>query len=359
MFKLLDRYILKTFLLNLFIGLMAWIVIFLVVDMIENISRFIDNKASLEQFLLYYLYYIPYIINLTLPIAMLLSALFTLNIFAQHNEVVAQLSSGVSLYRLLAPLFILAFMISIGAGFFNELIVPEANQQRFDILRYDVQKKARPSQKSRSNIYLQDSANRAVNVKFFNGKTRQGRNVSIKTYAGSVMTERLDARIFIWKEDHWQLKDGRVRQFKDQRESMSVFKDTLLHHLRIKPQDLILMQKKPEEMSFVELNKFIGELKAIGADVRKWLVERHLKIAFPLANFIVVLLGAPLASRKRRGGMGLNFGISLLVTFIYFIIIRTGQVLGYRGVLNPVLGAWLGNLIFMTLGLISLLRVRK
>lgn len=359
MLKFLDRYIIKTFLLNLFIGLMAWIVIFLVVDMIENISRFIDNKASLEQFFLYYLYYIPYIINLTLPIAMLLSALFTLSIFAQHNEVVAQLSSGVSLYRILTPVFILAIFISIGAGFFNELIVPNANQQRFDILRYDVQKKARPSQKSRSNIYLQDSANRAVNVKFFNGKTKQGRNVSIKTYDRSVMTERLDAQIFIWKEDHWQLKSGSIRLFKDHQESMSTFKDTSLYHLRIKPEDLILMQKKPEEMSFSELNKFIEELRAIGADVRKWLVERHLKIAFPLANFIVVLLGAPLASRKRRGGMGLNFGLSLLITFVYFIIIRTGQVFGYRAILHPVLAAWLGNLIFMTLGIISLLRVRK
>lgn len=359
MLKLLDRYILKRFLINLLIGLAAWIVIFLVVDMIENISRFIDNKASLEQFLMYYVYYIPYIINLTLPIAMLLSALFTLNVFAQHNEVVAELSSGISLYRILTPLFILAFFISIGAGFFNELIVPEANQQRFDILRYDVQKKARPSQKSRSNIYLQDSANRAVYVKFFNGKTKQGRNVSIKTYHGSVMTERLDAKIFIWKGDHWLLKKGHLRHFNNQQETMSTFNDTVLYQLRIKPADLILMQKKPEEMSYAELNKFITELRAIGADVRKWLVERHLKIAFPLANFIVVLLGAPLASRKRRGGIGLNFGISLLVTFVYFIIIRTGQVLGYRAFLPPVLAAWLGNLIFMTLGLISLLRVRK
>jgi len=359
MLRLLDRYLLKTFIVNLVIGLLAWIVIFLVVDMIENISRFIDNRASMEQFFLYYLYYIPYIISLTLPIAMLLSALFSLTIFAQNNEVTAQSASGISLYRMLTPVFILAFFISIAAGFFNELVVPGANQQRFDILRYDVQKKTRPSQKSRSNIYLQDSGNRVVNVRFFNGKTNQGRNVSVKTYSESVMSERLDADILIWKESYWQLKKGRIRTFKDKQETLSTFKDTVLMDLRIKPEDLILMQKKPEEMSYTELNRFIRELRAIGADVRKWLVERHIKIAFPLANFIVVLLGAPLASRKRRGGMGLNFGLSLLVTFIYFIIIRTGQVFGYRAILDPVLAAWLGNLIFITLGLIGLLRVRK
>jgi len=359
MFKLLDRYLTNQFIKNLLIGILAWIVIFLVVDMIENISRFIDHHATYRQFFLYYLYYIPYIISLTLPIAMLLSALFSLSAFAQHNEVVAQLSSGISLYRILAPVFILAFFVSIGAGFFNELVVPQANQERLNILRYDVQKKPRPTEKSRSNIYLQDSANRSVNVKYFNGRTKQGRNVSIKTYRGSRMHERIDARILIWEKDHWRLKNGRVRFFSGNKEFLHTFKDTVLYNLRIQPADLILMQKKPEEMSYEELNHFIGELRAIGADVRKWLVERYLKISFPFVNFIIVLLGAPLASRKRRGGMGLNFGFSLLVSFVYFIIIRTGQVFGYQGVLSPILAAWMGNLIFLSLGIFTLLRVRK
>ena len=88
-------------------------------------------------------------------------------------------------------------------------------------------------------------------------------------------------------------------------------------------------------------------------------MERHLKISLPFASFIVVLIGAPLASRKRRGGMGFNFGVSLLVSFTYFIVIRTGQVLGHQGILEPLLAAWLGNLIFLSIGLFSLLAIRK
>lgn len=112
-------------------------------------------------------------------------------------------------------------------------------------------------------------------------------------------------------------------------------------------------------MSYSELVQFIDELKAIGADSRKWVVEKYLKISLPLANFIVVLLGAPLASRKRKGGMGLNFGLSLLISFTYFIIIRVGQVLGHNGSLHPLLAAWLGNLVFLLAGAIALLKVRK
>ena len=154
MIKILDSYLLKRFLINLLIAILTWIVIFLVVDVIENISKFIDRGATIQQFLLYYLYYIPYIISLTLPIAMLLSSLFTLNSFAQNNEIIIQYSSGISLYRLLFPLFILAIIISSFAGFFNELIVPEANQRRLDMMRYDISKKQRESNKSRSILTI-------------------------------------------------------------------------------------------------------------------------------------------------------------------------------------------------------------
>jgi len=359
MHKLIDRYLLKRFLINLGIAILTWIAIFLIVDIIENISHFIDKKASIEQFSMYYLYYIPYIISLTLPVAMLLSTLFSLSTLAQNNEIVAELSSGISLYRILSPILIAAFFISIAAGFFNELIVPEANQRRLDIMRYDVQHKIRPSLKSRSNIYVQDTADRTISLGFFNGRDKLGRNVSIKTYRNSILTERIDAEKMIWKNGNWLLKKVKVRHFKGNVETLAILNDTLFTDTRIEPKELLLLQKKPEEMSYVELNKFIDNLQAIGADIKKWLVERYLKLSLPFANFIVVLLGAPLASRKRRGGMGFNFGISLLVSFIYFFIIRTGQVFGHQGSLPPLLAAWLGNLVFLTIGLYALLAVRK
>ena len=357
--KILDRYILRKFIINLFIAVAAWLVIFLVVDIIENLSKFLDRDATFDQVFMYYLYYVPYIISLTLPVAMLLSALFTASSLAQNNEITAQLSSGISLYRILIPLFIIAVFISIGAGFFNETIVPEANQRRLDIKRYDIERKTRPSAKSRTNIFRQDQAQRKVSIKYYNGKSKKARRISIKCFNGSTLVGRIDAATMEWKDDHWLLQNGKIRTFKDDRETVHIFKDTVLTDLTLQPDELIELQKMPEEMGYAELSTFIAELQSLGADARKWIVERHLKIAMPFANFIVVLLGAPLAARRRRGGISLNFGVSLLVTFIYFIIIRVGQVLGYQGTLNPILGAWLGNLVFLTLGLYTLLSVRK
>ncbi len=357
--RMLDRYLLKRFFINVLIAVLTWIIIFLVVDIIENISKFIDHKATFQQVFLYYLYYIPYIISLTLPVAMLLSVLFTLSTLANNNELIAEFSAGISLYRLLAPLFVVALLISVGAGFFNEKVVPRANQLRLNLKRYEISGHNRPSEMTRSNIYRQDEENRKFVIKYFNSKNNTARSVSIQTFEGPALIERIDAERMVWKDGHWLLKKGRVRQFSGNRERLMTFEDSLFKASRLSPEDLMDIQKKPEEMSFSELNRFIRELRAIGAEVKKWEVERHLKIAMPFANFIVILLGAPLASRKRRGGIGLNFGISLMVSFIYFIIIRTGQVFGHQGKLDPLLAAWLGNLIFLTLGIYSLLKVRK
>ena len=124
----LDKYVLRKFIINLLFSIGAFVIIFLVVDLIENIDKFIDRDAEVSTVFIYYVYYIPYIINLTLPISMLLSCLFTLGSMSQHNEIVAQKSAGISLYRIFTPLFIFSFFISIGAGLFSEFVVPWTNQ---------------------------------------------------------------------------------------------------------------------------------------------------------------------------------------------------------------------------------------
>lgn len=357
--KKLDIYLLKKFIVNLFIAVSGWIVIFIIINMIEQVSMFVDNNATIKQFILYYAYFIPYIISLTLPIAMLLAVLFAVSNMAQNNEIIAQLSSGISLYKILTPLFLVAFFISVGSIFFDEYIVPISNLKRLDLERYDIEKNPRNLGRINNNINLQDTENRKMTVKYFNGRRNEGRDVSFQTFDGPVMIERIDAEKMFWIDSSWTLKDARIRRFKNGAEILNQTSDTTIADSRIRPKNLIDIQKKPEEMSFAELTDFINELRSIGADPRKWVVDRHLKVALPFANFIVILIGAPFASRKRRGGIGLSFGLSLLISFSFFILIRVGQVLGHQGTLEPFLAAWMGNLVFLSLGLFSLFSVQK
>ncbi len=359
MTKKLTIYLLKKFVVHLFFAILAWITIFVVINMIEQISKFIDWGITIEQFVLYYVYFIPYIISLTLPICMLLAALFSVSNLAQNNEIVAQLSSGISLYRIINPLLILALFISVLAGIFNEEIVPVANQKRLDLERYDMRKNPRNRGKMQNNISVQDNESRKMVVKFFNGQTNVARGVSIQTVEEAKLTQRIDAQKMYWQDSVWKIEDARIREFYNDKEKVHTVEDTVILDSRIKPENLVELQQKPEEMSYSDLNVYIEELREIGADPRKWIVERHLKISLPFANFIVVLIGAPFASRKRRGGTGLNFGVSLLISFIFFILVRFRQVLGHQGTLEPLLAAWLGNIVFFVLGLYTFLTIQK
>ncbi len=358
---LLDRYILKKFLTVLFFTGMAFIVIFIVVDLIEHLDEFLSNNATLGDSILYYIYYVPYIIILTLPVNMLLSSLFSLGTMAQYNELVASLSAGVSLYRIFAPLLILAFMVSILSGVFSETIVTETNRMRLDIWRYDINKQKHAIVGNRSQIAVQDYNNRQVYIQYYEGRRQRANKVNIVWVQNNQITERWDVQYMNWNEQQkgWLLHNITQRQFTDTSELITR-KDTLWYtDTHIFPEDLLELQVAPEEMNYQELDRFVNKMLAIGADARKWLVDLYMKISYPFSNFIIVLLGAPLASRKRRSGPALGFALALLISFIYFVFLRSGQVLGHKGTLDPWLGAWIGNIVFGIAGIVVMWRARK
>lgn len=136
--QILDRYLIRQFLYALLFSLIAFWVIFLVVDLVEHLDNFIDRHATFFTIIKYYFYYTPYIIVLSLPVAMLLSTLFSLGQLAKHNELLAMKSAGISLYRILFPLFILAFSISLVTIIFGGLVVPLTYQKMMEVKAMEI-----------------------------------------------------------------------------------------------------------------------------------------------------------------------------------------------------------------------------
>jgi lipopolysaccharide export system permease protein len=198
-----------------------------------------------------------------------------------------------------------------------------------------------------------------VSIGFFNGDNNEALNVSLQYFDGPNLVRRIDAKKMIWKEERWILKNVIERTLADSVQRVQNHAELRPDDLQFQPMNLLELQKRPEEMSYAELKVFIKDMTRIGAVVRKWIVELYLKISYPFANFIIILFGAPIAAQKRRSGTAVGVGISLLVCFIYFLLIRTGQVLGHQGTLPTWLGAWIGNIIFGISGLYILLKSRK
>ena len=359
--NILDRYILKQFLLNIIFGIITFICIFIVVDMMENIDKFLDAGASISIIVQFYIFFIPEIIKLMLPVAMLLASLFTTGKLSTYNELTAIRSSGISSYRIMIPFFIVAFIVSIAAIYFNGWIVPYANQNKYRIDRVYMHRHLESI--NRDNLFFQDKSNTLMNIGYFDDISLSALKVSIQMYDQnklSKMVTRYDAprMKFDSTTTLWTLYDVNIREFQNDKEILKNA-DSLVINLNFQPHQILREQQKPDEMNYTEMGEFISTKRQSGYNMAKWTVEYYSKTSFPFASFIVVLFGVPFSLNKRRAGMSVQFGISLLICFIYLVFMKITNVFGYNGDLNPLLTAWLANIVFFIAAILNLYRSNK
>jgi lipopolysaccharide export system permease protein len=297
-----------------------------------------------------------------IPVAMLLSALFTTGRLSTFNELPALKSTGISLYRFMAPLMVFALFVSGVSIYFNGWVVPSANKKKFEIGRVYFQKNIEYIDKS--NIFIQDSPTRILWIGFYDENRTSALQVSIEDFDPADYTklvDRYDAREMRWNASthSWSLQDGIYRKFLDSTEQLRTFTSLAMGELNFSPEDIRKKQEKPDEMNYGDLRQFIRNQQRAGQDVSRWLVDFYGKISFPFASVIVVLFGVPFSSFKRRGGLGMEFGIALAVCFLYMIFLKVSQAFGYNGDLDPLLTAWMANIIFFLAGVYNLIRVPK
>jgi lipopolysaccharide export system permease protein len=368
--KILDRYIVRQFIVSFVFGLVAFLLIFVLVDAMEHLDDFIDAHAKVQTVLEYYVAFMPEIMKLMTPVAVLLASLFVIGRLSTNSELTAMKSSGVSLYRILVPFLVVSFIISLASVYLNGWVVPKANAKKYYIERTVLNRGNDVS--SRMNIFFQEGPRRIVSVNYFDPQTNVASHVSIQDFADSNMTvlvRRFDAPRMKWigstpatgkaQAPGWTLLDGATRDFQGSVQNLSFFDSLPMGKLSLTPTDIEKKQLKPDEMDYGELKEFIQSQERAGQDVSRWLVDFHSKLSFPFASVIMVLFGVPFASARPRSGLALGFGICTAVTFIYLAFMKVSQVIGYNGDVNPLLTAWFANLIFLAAGIVNMIRVQK
>jgi lipopolysaccharide export system permease protein len=358
-FRLFDRYVAGIFLKRMFFSLTAAIVIFVVVDLVQRLDRFIDKDVGVMLIVSHYGYMVPYIIYLVLPVAVLLSTLFTLGGLSQSHELTAMKASGIGVHRILYHLLFFGILLSGWNFVFGETIVPYTTKQSKDIYRTHV-KGISPDKASHSgNIYLRNNLGELVHVKHYDAKKETVFNLDWQQYEGETMRRRLLAQKAVWRDSAWAISAAEQWFFQpDTTIFVRIFNESF-RDLGFYPSDLVKVQTDPEEMGYWQLDRFVGRLEEMGGDPVRWSVELAFKTAMPWTCAIVVLLGVPIAAHYRRSGVTLSFGIGLFISFVFFGFQQIGKVAGYNGVLTPHLAAWVGNVVFILLGLFLYWKVEK
>ncbi len=366
--KIIDRYIIRQFIVSFFFSLLAFIIIFIIVDMMEKLDDFIDAKAPEQTVIEYYIFSVPEIVKFVTPVAVLLAALFVTSRLSSQNELAAIKSSGMSLYRMMAPFLAVATVICGASIYLNGWIVPYANQKKFAIQRTHLDRST-PSL-FKYNILFQEGPTRIVSINYYDSRSMCANQVSIQDFDKNditIMRDRLDAQRMQWVkspgnnagEGKWILLNGTSRNFADSSQALSTFDTLTIGKLLLTPTDIEKKQRTPDEMDYTDLREFIANQQRAGQDVSRWMVEYNSKIAFPFASIIIILFGVPFAAGRPRTGAALGIGIAAGVAFLYLVFMKSSQVFGYNGDLNPLFTAWLANLIFLAAGIANLVRVQK
>jgi len=357
--RILDIYITKEFLKYLGFALAIFIVLYLVVNIFDSIDRFFENKVSTLVIIKYYIYMIPFIIKWIMPIAVILAVLFAIGGFSRHNEIVAMNACGVSFKRIILLSLLMSLVLSTFAGLWSELIVPPSNERMMKIKRVYLQRLPEEVSAQRTDITYQGKDERLFFIKLYDGVRGMMRDVMIFEFNSEGRPERrIDAKKMVWDGDGWILYDGYVRQFESGREKRAVYFDKMSIYIPEKPDDFLIKEKDPEEMSYLELKAFIEKRERSGMNVNRDLVELYLKIAVPFANFICFIIAAPLGLGRHRGGFAIGFGFAILLGFMLWGFLAIGRAYGEAGMLSPFIAAWFPNILFGVLGVFLIWRAR-
>ena len=358
--NLIDRYIVKQFIFTFVFGVIALCTIFVVVNLLENLDKFLDQKATFGVIAKYYVYYLPEIIKLLTPISTLIATLFTVGRLSTLNEITAMKSGGMSLYRLMLPLVLVAVILSFLQLYFNGWVVPAANEKKKEI----EQKYFSKSNTGNSiyNLYLRDTPTRNIIMQYYDAAMMQGNRVTIEDFTSETsprLLKRIEANTVTWdtNSNKWigaQIisRDYTEKGLVTTRIDSGEIPISLRHH------DIEQLRRDPEEMNFDDLNNYIRILKLGGKDVRKQLIDYYGGWAFPFANFIVILFGVPFASVKRKGGIAIQIGAAMVIAFAYLIFTEVSKTMAYAYSLDPILSGWIANLIFLVIGLITIMRTK-
>jgi lipopolysaccharide export system permease protein len=401
----LDRYVMRRFLSALAIALAALTVIFVLVHIMDHVDVYLDHEAPWPTVGRYYLLQMPYNTLLTMPMAILIATIISIGELGRYGELTAMKSSGLSLYRITLPLVVFGLGLTLGVLLLGETIVPRLNERGNDVYEEEILDQPADFEDFRGNFVYQNPEGYTYLVRsmFVNDSGASVDQVEIQREMEDGTFLRINAPQMIWEAENglWALRNGELRVFPGEADAApdtaaadasaadtavpdSTPADTtapadttggvrpsdermytfmLLRSPAISdsPQELLVESKEPEEMGYNDLVRYIDDRERLGADTQQEQVDLHMKVAYPFANFVILIFGIALvgsASHASRQSGTVGFGLALFLTIIFWGFLRVGQGIGYGGGLPPAIAAWLANGIFGLVGLALLARAR-
>ena len=354
MFKIIDRYILKELIDPFLFGLGAFTAIMSSsMVLFELVRAVIIRGMPVHVAIQLFIFRLPGIAVYIFPMAMLLAALLAFARLSSDSEITAFRSGGISLYRLIVPVLIMGFIVSLITLLFYEVVVPESSIAAKNLL---VESRAKHSPKIEKNMFVPEFERNELK-RIFYAKTLEGdimKGVVVGEFEDGRLSQLINAKEAKWlkEKDQWMFRNGVIYLLSDEGEYKHLIKFSEQHiAIKYTPADFRTGDKKPEEMNIAELKEYIDLKRKMGSNVTDYAIQMNMKIAIPFACLVFALLGAPLGLSKRRASSSIGLGLSIIVIFLYYILMSISVAVGELGWLSPPVAAWLPNIITGGIGI--------
>ena len=288
------------------------------------------------------------------------ASVYTMSNLTKNREILALRSCGVSIYKIISPLIILGALIGGASLLFENYAVVPSFDLRGNLMNRLEGKEPKGYYMDRSNIIVFGENDIIYKIDKYRAEDKVMNSVMIikKTMEGSI-DYRIDAERAEWDEGRWVFHNGIRRTFSadgeiDQRELF----DELETEIRDDPLYFGRDTRTIENMTVGDAYKHTRMMKRMGFDHRRYLTRFHRKLANSVTFFFIIIIGLSLGSMPFKNALVISFSMTLGIVLVFFFIIEIGTTLGSSGRLSPIIGGWLGNIIFLFIAIFLLRRLR-
>lgn len=361
--KLIDKYLLKTFLAPLAYCLIAFVMVYVIYDLFDNLGDFVEGKTPLPHVLQYYLILMPSVLTRIVPISLLLAALYALSSLTKNNEITAMRASGISITRLMVPFIAVGLLASLLVAAVHETIGPRASYWCFNFVKE--QKKSDPDAVYvKQQLAIKNQAARRIwLINEFDIRTYDMRGLELTQQREDLSDEwKILAKEARWLDGRWWFKEVVEQRYDAESNPQGAarfIRNREMSELTEDPGFFLNDIKDPEFLSSRELVRYLEtHQQRDPAALNRIRVDLHYRLAEPWTCLVVTLLGIPFGAQTGRRGAFLGVALSIGLFFAYFVLIHIGLSLGKNMVLSPWVAGWSPNALFLALGAIMTYRMR-
>jgi lipopolysaccharide export system permease protein len=349
--RIVDQLALRELRAPLLFGIAMFSMLTIATVVLQEAARFVIRfNLPAAMFFKIFALSAPQFIVLSVPMGALLGTLIAVGRLSSDQEVTALRACGVSIYRLLAPFFLVGFLLSVITFIGSERLVPYCNST-LKVIQNNV-RTGKVGQAKQQRVSLPIREDGDLRWLLIADSVEGDKLTKVKLFYFHNTDDYKDfyvtASSAIWKHDDWEFQDMRMVSLRPGDEPVVLEGEAKVPGFKITPKSMGIRMKTPDDLTIIQLSNLIRELlkadnKPGDKEILDYRTRLWFKYAIPLTPMFFMLLAVPLAITSQRSSNVMGMGIAILIVLLYYVAYTVCQKLGATGVLPPIVAGWLPN----------------